>query len=48
MGDGKTIHHGPVTKTDRNSAWGCWSSQALRSCWLPDHDLTARRDHLAD
>src|SRR5215510_8068759 len=21
----------------------CW-----RSCWLPEHDLTARRDHLAD
>src|SRR5262245_45911373 len=24
------------------------SSQALRSCWLPDHDLTGGRDHLAD
>src|SRR5215467_6019369 len=38
----------PVIKADRNGAWGCWSSQTLRSCWLSKHDLTARRDHLAD
>src|SRR5262245_13701752 len=38
----------PVTKADRYGASGCWSSQALRSCWLPGHDLTGGRDHLAD
>src|SRR5262249_53823057 len=38
----------PVIKADRNGAWGCWSSQTLRSRWLSKHDLTACRDHLAD